>query len=157
MQKIKFPLVIICFLFILNSCASSDTNLGSDLKAEIETQSLQNSNSNLDYDLTTLSSAMIYAQVYEMMNNPTNYLEKTFKINGYHERTIIENREEETSFIIIADALACCATGIEMKFDDGIEIPEISQTIVVEAVFTSELKNGQHYYYLQVEKLEIEE
>ena len=36
----------------------------------------------VDYDLSVLSGNVVYSQVFAMMTNPEEYVDKTFKISG---------------------------------------------------------------------------
>ena len=42
----------------------------------------QSKETEVDYDLSKLSGNVVYSQVYAMMTNPEEYVDKTFKISG---------------------------------------------------------------------------
>ena len=75
--------------------------------------------SQIDVDLTTLSSTMVYAEVFNMMMNPNDYVGKIVKMRGafgigysYKE----DGTMDENTLVyacVIADATACCSQGIE--------------------------------------------
>ena len=81
------------------------------------------SNGEYDVDLTQLSASMVYAQVYDMVNNGDNYLGKTVKAKGpfsYFQET--DGREFFA--VIISDATACCSQGIEFVLDGDYSYPD---------------------------------
>ena len=64
-----------------------------------------------DVDLTTLSSTMVYSEVYNMMYEPDRYLGKRIKMNGQF--AVYENPNTGAVYTacIIMDATACCSQG----------------------------------------------
>ncbi len=72
----------------------------------------------VDIDLTTLNAVLVYTQVYDMVSNPENYIGKTVKMHGsfgyYYEASV------DTYYfgIVVQDATACCAQGIEFTLAD---------------------------------------
>ena len=47
-----------------------------------ETDKTQSDTQGIDVDRTTLSSTMVYSEVYNMMSEPDGYLGKTVKMDG---------------------------------------------------------------------------
>ena len=78
----------------------------------------------IDVDLTTLSSTMVYSEVYNMMVSPDDYIGKTVKMDGqfalYHD----EGTGKYYFACIIADATACCSQGIEFVLIDEYTYPD---------------------------------
>ena len=72
----------------------------------------------VDVDLTVMNSNMVYAEVYNMMSQPADYIDKTIKIRGIY--TVFEDEENKQIYYscIIQDATACCAQGIEFVPED---------------------------------------
>ena len=66
-----------------------------------------------DVDLTTLSSTMVYSEIYNMMYEPDRYLGKRIKMNGRF--AVYENPNTGAVYTacIIMDATACCSQGLE--------------------------------------------
>ena len=103
--------------------------------------------SQIDVDLTTLSSTMVYAEVFNMMMNPNDYIGKTVKMRGafgigysYKE----DGTMDEDTLVyacVIADATACCSQGIEFvlsgehTYPD--EYPELGSEITVVGTFAT--------------------
>ncbi len=78
----------------------------------------------IDIDLTTLSSTMVYSEVYSMMVSPADYIGKTVKMDGqfalYHD----ESTGKYYFACIISDAAACCSQGIEFMLTDEYTYPD---------------------------------
>ena len=72
----------------------------------------------VDVDLTVLNSNMVYAEVYNMMSQPGDYIDKTIKMHGVY--AVFEDEETHQVYYtcIIQDATACCAQGIEFVPED---------------------------------------
>lgn len=103
----------------------------------------------IDVDLTTLSSTMVYSEVYNMMVSPDNYIGKTVKMDGmfalYHD----EAADKYYFACIIADATACCSQGIEFVLTDDYtypdDYPEEGGDICVVGVFDT-YQEGDYTY-----------
>ena len=67
----------------------------------------------VDVDLTEMNSTMVYAQVLNMLENPGSYVGKIVKMSGPF--VPFESTDPSTCYpaILISDATACCASGIE--------------------------------------------
>lgn len=78
----------------------------------------------IDLDLTTLSSTMVYAEVYNIMVDPESYFGKNIKMQG--NLAVYEDFEtgEYTFAVVIADATACCSQGLEFVLEGDYAYPE---------------------------------
>ncbi len=105
-----------------------------------------------DVDLTTLSSTMVYAEVANMMVNPEQYVGKTIKVRG--EFNTIDNPDTgDTHYmIVIRDALACCAQGLEFFPTSGQQFPgdfpSYSTEIELTGIYTSYLEGDTTFYQI---------
>ena len=103
----------------------------------------------VDIDLTTLSSTIVYSEVYNMMTIPEEYIGKTIRMEGkfsyYHDETT----DKEYFACIIQDATACCAQGIEFELKGDYKYPDDYPAeggyVKVEGVFTT-YKEGEYEY-----------
>ena len=105
--------------------------------AESETQKTE---TEVDFDLTAMSSDMIYATVYQMMSVPEQYEGKTFRMEGNFYATYYEPTQKYYYYCIIQDATACCAQGMEFVWEDGThtypdEYPSDDAYVEVEGIF----------------------
>ena len=111
---------------------------------------------NIDIDLTTMSSTMVYSQVLNMLDEPTSYVGKIVKMSGPF-RPFDSNSDDYCyPAIVIQDATACCASGIEFllygiprcspKGGDGYPALEEEATIV--GRFETYLEGSYMYIHL---------
>ena len=113
----------------------------------------------VDVDLTKLSSTMVYSEVYNMMNTPTDYIGKTVKAKGpfavYHD----EENDNYFFAVRITDATACCAQGLEFVWKGAHKYPEgyppLDTEIIVEGTFRDYMDGTQKYYHLEDASLVI--
>ena len=105
-----------------------------------------------DVDLTTLSSTMIYSEVYNMMYEPDRYLGKRIKMNGQF--AVYENPNTGAVYTacIITDATACCSQGLEFvlagEHNYPADYPERGTEITVVGTFQTYEENGYTDYHL---------
>ena len=105
-----------------------------------------------DVDLTVLSSTMVYSQVADMMYTPEKYNGKIVKASGlfsvYHD----DAQDKNYYAVLIQDATACCAQGIEFIWDGEHsypeDYPEIGQEITVMGTFGTYEEDGATYTQL---------
>lgn len=98
------------------------------------------SDSDVDYDLSAMNKDMVYATVYQMMVGPEDYEGKMVRMQGKYYATYIPEEEQYYHVVIIKDALACCAQGIEFVWGDGSHVypddyPEQESEVVVTGRF----------------------
>lgn len=77
-----------------------------------------------DVDLTTLSSTMVYSEVYNMMITPEDYVDKTVRMKGVYSSYEAPDTGHVYHACIIADATACCQQGIEFVPLDSYSYPD---------------------------------
>ena len=88
---------------------------------------------------TSLSSTMVYSEVYNMMNAPGDYIGKTIKMTGQF--VYYENPDTKAQYFtcIIGDAMACCSQGLEFvltgKHTYPDDYPELGSEITVSGTF----------------------
>ena len=108
--------------------------------------------SNLDVDLTTLSSTMVYSEVYNMMCEPDRYLGKRIKMNGQFAVYEDPNTGAVYTACIIMDATACCSQGLEFVLAGEpsypADYPEPGTEITVVGTFQTYEENGYMDYHL---------
>ncbi|PKM66930.1 MAG: hypothetical protein CVU95_08880 [Firmicutes bacterium HGW-Firmicutes-2] len=115
-----------------------------------------------DYiDLTTLNKDMVYAMVYQMMVDPETFMNKEIKMKGLFSVYYDENTKTNYFAILIEDALACCASGIEFIWDDGSHVypddyPEVGSVIMVTGIFETYIEEGNSNEYLRLRDCTLE-
>lgn len=140
--------LVLCIL-LLSGCSSRDNKEKTDpgsadpIQSDVADQEAETGIANVvseqkeeepDLDLTELSSTMVYSEVFNMLNEPDNYVGKKIKMRGafgYY----IDDEDNYHFGCVIADATACCAQGIEFVLTDELvypdEYPEIGTEITV--------------------------
>ncbi len=112
----------------------------------------------VDVDLTILSSTMVYAEVYNIMIEPDAYVGKVIRMRGEY----VAYHDEETDVyyhaVIISDATACCAQGLEFIWTGEHNYPEdypANETeIEITGVFESFEENGYTWYRIRTNSVE---
>lgn len=130
------------------------------LEAAIAEETLDNENASeaeetayteedIDVDLTTLSSIMVYSEVYNMMIYPSDYIGKTVKMEGAFASYYDETTNQRYYACIIKDATACCSQGLEFEPTDGYTYPDDypadGENVCVIGVFDT-YREGDYYY-----------
>lgn len=104
----------------------------------------------VDVDLTALSSTMVYAEVYNMMTAPEDYVGKMVKMKGefaiYHD----EAADQYYFAVIITDATACCAQGIEFIWAGEHTYPDDYPPLGSEATVTGEFQTYEEDEYTYI-------
>ena len=89
----------------------------------------------IDIDLTAMSSTMVFGQVSDMMYLPDDYVGKTIRMQGSACSVYSDETDLTYYYILIADAAACCAQGLEYVLAEGADYPEDGTEAVVTGVF----------------------
>lgn len=114
------------------------------------------SSADVDYDLTAMSSDMVYATVYQLMTEPDSYIGKTFRMEGAYYASYYESTDTYYHFCVIQDATACCSQGLEFIWGDGThvypdEYPKEGDTVTVEGTFATYREEGDENLYCRLE------
>lgn len=127
--------VLMCVSFFgCGDSMSSGNSAGTD-KTEVEV------------DLTKLSSTMVYSEVYNMIDTPQDYMGKTVRMRGAF--SCIEGDGRYYFSCVISDATACCEQGLEFvlkderAYPDG--YPEEGTDITVVGVFDTYYEGEDRY------------
>ena len=98
--------------------------------------------SDVDVDLTTMSSTMVYSYVYDMLSHPSDYKGQMVRMDGDSNTT-----HGGTHSCIVYDALGCCTEGIEYILPEE-EYPEDGTKITVVGRFATYTKGEGTYFVL---------
>ena len=114
--------------------------------------------SDVDVDLTKLSSTMVYSEVYNMMTAPDDYIGKTVRMNGQfalYQATDSNGQPvpDQIYFAcVIADATACCQQGLEFILSGDAkypnDYPELGTFITVVGEFQTYMEGDYQYCHL---------
>ena len=118
--------------------------------------------SNVDIDITVMSSDMVYATVYQMVYDPEEYVGKTVRIKGQYFVAYSNNPDNNNfyNYCLVADATACCQQGLEFYCTDGHEVypddfPEDGTEVEVVGVFEMYEEEGYVYTRLNYANMDI--
>lgn len=104
----------------------------------------------VDVDLTALSSTMVYSEVQNMLLSPEQYEGKSVRMNG--DFAVAQGDDRMYYACIIRDATACCANGIEFvrqgDYSYPDDYPEVGSQITVVGKFDTYYEDGQMYLQL---------
>ena len=138
----KYVMVALLLAIIITACSRSELSR----------------NNGIDVDLSVLSSTMVFAEVFKMTSNPNDYAGKTVKAQGVYE-TYVHESGVRYHFIVMADAAACCAQGMELRKnsdrDNPDGYPERQTKIEVTGVYSSYTQSGALHYYLAIDDMVI--
>ena len=92
--------------------------------ADLQPESQESPTVSVDVDLTTLSSTMVYAEVFNMMMSPDDYIGKTIRMTGIF--TVYQDPETKQIYcgVIVEDATACCAQGFDLAMPEECSYPQ---------------------------------
>ncbi len=117
--------------------------------------------SDVDIDLTLLSSTMVYTQVYDMVVYPEKYIGKKVRMAGPFLTSLDESTGNRYYLCLIMDATACCSQGLEFLVDEDLkypeDYPEEGYDIVVSGEFDTYREGEYNYVTLRhatIEKVE---
>lgn len=141
---------------------SPESGAGNVDKGESQSDnSFKSEAGSVDVDLTELSSTMVYAEVYNIMTKPDDYIGKTIKMSGPYYASYYDQTDQYYHYVIIEDAAACCQQGLEFIWNGEHtypdDYPEEPSKIDVIGMFGSYQELGQTYYYLAVDDIAISE
>jgi hypothetical protein len=105
----------------------------------------------VDLDLSVLSGTVVYSQVYDMMMEPERYMGMQVRMKGSFSYFQDPETLKEYFAVIIADATACCAQGIEFVLAeprDPEDYPGEGDFITVSGTFDTYEENGFAYVQL---------
>ncbi len=100
-----------------------DDNAQSRFKLESGSKTFANdteySAADIDVDLTSMGSEMVYATVYDVVSHPENYMGQVVRARGPFAHSRDETLDADYYFVVIQDATACCAQGLEFVWGNG--------------------------------------
>ncbi len=140
MKKLICAVLALVLLFSFAGCGEKATE-----------QKKVNENA-IDVDLTVMNSTMVYNEVYNMLQNPQNYIGKTVKMGGIFGANT-QNPQRNYYFCVIPDATACCSQGLEFllrgKHEYPADYPQEGTNITVVGTFGTYKEGDQTYCQLE--------
>ena len=106
----------------------------------------------IDLDLTKISGTVVYSQVYDMMTQPDAYMGQVIRVKGSFSYFQDPQTRQEYFAVIIADAAACCAQGIEFVWEGDHAYPQdyppLDSEITVTGTFNTYYEGENMYVQL---------
>jgi len=106
----------------------------------------------VDLDLSVMSGTVVYAQVYNLLCDPTTWLGKTIRMAGFYSAFQDQSTGMVYHACVIPDATACCAQGIEFVWSGEHAWPEDYPEDAADITVTGRLEiyeeNGIKYLHL---------
>lgn len=145
--------VMIFLAMLLTGCGKAEESASDvTVPTELSIPNNPDADPNSDVDLTTLSSTMVYSQVADMMYAPEKYNGLIVKAKGlfsvYHD----EFQDKDYYAVLIEDATACCAQGLEFVWKGEHaypeDYPEIGEEITIMGTFRTYEEDGATYCQL---------
>lgn len=143
MKRWIITMLLLAVLAGLTACGGPETTT-----APQDTKITSAAGGPVDVDLTQLSSTMVYSEVYNIVVNPEDYVGKVIRMEGQAFSTYYEPTDQTYYTIIIADATACCAQGLEYVLADGYDYPEDDSQSTVTGTLRPYEENGVTWYHL---------
>lgn len=116
-------------------------------------------NGDIDFDLTAMDADMVYAMIYQLMTAPEEYIGKKFRMTGNYYSSFYESTGKYYHYIIIEDALACCAQGMEFIWDDGNhaldEYPTSGKKVEITGIFETYKEEGSELVYVRLKDADM--
>ena len=141
MKRLIGFLALVCIAaLVLSGCSTP--------QAEAEVRAI-------DVDLTQLSSTMVYAEVFNITNDPQPYLGKVMKLGGMYYSNYIEELEQTYHFVLISDAAACCEQGLEFVLPEGQSYPEVGKEVEIVGTFADYLEDGMSFCHVLADEITV--
>lgn len=114
----------------------------------------------VDYDLSQMPADLVYASVYQLMVDPQDFEGKVFKMVGNYYATWYDPTARYYHYLVIEDAAACCAQGIEFVMGDGSakypdSYPKTNAVLEVTGVFETYKEEGDDRLYCRIKDASV--
>lgn len=125
------------------------------IEPSTDMQTVEEGDIGIDYDLTQMNSDMVYATIYQLMVEPDSYVGSTIRIRGNYYAMWYEPTQKYYHYVLVQDAMACCAQGIEFVWEDGShaypeEYPADDAIVEVTGIFETYREPGDSYLYCRL-------
>lgn len=132
-----------------------ETEQDAPIEPSTDMQTVEEGDIGIDYDLTQMNSDMVYATIYQLMMEPDSYVGSTIRIRGNYYAMWYEPTQKYYHYVLVQDAMACCAQGIEFVWEDGShaypeEYPADDAIVEVTGIFETYREPGDSYLYCRL-------
>lgn len=144
--------IILCIFLSLAGCSKKEENQIVTTDSTVIDSTL--ADNKIDIDLTLMSSTMVYAEVFNIVNSPDQYVGKRIQAEGVYAAGILVDENKLLHFIMIEDATACCKEGLRFVYATD-QIFKDGDRIILTGVFSEAIENGYTIYRIEVESISI--
>lgn len=108
----------------------------------------------IEIDLTSMSSTMVYSYVFNMVTTPDDFIGHRVKIRGTYDEQFWDQTNLTYHYIVIADATACCAQGMEFVLTDpNAAYPQVGEEFEISGIFGTYVENGTLYIQITADQI----
>lgn len=119
-----------------------------------ETEASAAESSTAEIDLTSMSSTMVYSYVFNMVTTPDDFIGQRVKIRGTYDEQFWDQTNLAYHYIVIADATACCAQGMEFVLTDpDAAYPQVGEEFEISGIFGTYVENGTLYIQITADQI----
>lgn len=150
----KILIITLCAACLLLTGCGKDETAAVSAKAIVETTAAPASAAAAEIDLTKMSSTMVYSYVYNMISAPDDFIGQRFRIRGNYDEEYWDQTKLTYHYIVIADAAACCAQGLEFVLTDtGAAYPQVGEEFEISGTFGTYTENGNLYIQITADQI----
>ena len=100
-------------------------------------------------DTTRMSSTMAYAELYNILVNPAQYVGRGIRVEGRYYSAMTSDGAERVHMVLVYDSAACCELGVEFQLPQGMDYPQPGETVLVSGTFRTLIYNGNPFGYIE--------
>ena len=157
MMKKTLLIALCAACLLLNGCGKDAATVSSGAapaKAIAENTAAPVSAAAAEIDLTSMSSTMVYSYVFNMVNAPNDFIGQWFRIRGNYDEEYWDQTKLTYHYIVIADATACCAQGLEFVLTDiNAAYPQVGEEFEISGTFGTYTENGNLYIRITADQI----
>ena len=165
MKKKAFYIILCAAALALTGCGQKETP--DTVATTAPTQTVQAENPTAEpifsaaaetaaeeIDLTSMSSTMVYSYVFNMISTPDDFIGQRFRIRGTYDEQYWDQTRLTYHYIVIADATACCAQGLEFVLtDSNATYPQVGEEFEISGIFGTYEEEGNLYIQIVADSI----
>ena len=152
----RMAVALLLMTFLMTGCSKATATVkvaarpnAATVQKEVSAKKSKNA---IDYDLTQMGADMVYAYVFQMMNDPKTFEGKRIKISG---KLNTVKDKKRYYYCVVKDALGCCQNGIEFVWGDGkhsypADYPKENKEITVVGTYETYREKGDDSLYCRL-------
>ena len=156
MMKKTLLIALCAACLLLNGCGkdAATVSSGAALAKAIAENTAAPVSAAAEIDLTKMSSTMVYSYVFNMVNAPNDFIGQRFRIRGNYDEEYWDQTKLTYHYIVIADATACCAQGLEFVLTDiNAAYPQVGEEFEISGTFGTYTENGNLYIRITADQI----